>query len=316
VFVYDTGSGQAAGQFMGEYDSPALNRDGSLLALSDGQKREVQVIDLASGAAILHLPGKGIQGGEAFSPDGAYLAYSLGAHAAVVELATGKSQELVPTAQSAPAYGNRVMHLVWSPDSQALAVATGGGDQQNGKVALWQRDAAGGFQELTYVADLDANYPMSIVAVFNPSGTRVALQGSPNNEAGKTEVVVYDLQQHAFIQSMQAYLVGQWVNDGTLLMIEASGDCRLTRLDVVSGQKTVGHGDCAAGNVYAPNGLYYAQTDRIPTGITIYHWATGATLAHAEHGGGLIDTSWSPDGRGLATVGIDGTVRVWPVNYP
>ncbi len=279
------------------------------------ETREVQVIDLASGAILLHLPGKGIQGGEAFSPDGATLAYSLGAHAAVADLATGKSQELVPSAPSEPAYGNRVMHLAWSPNSQALAVATGGGDQQNGKVVLWQREAAGDFQELAGVADLDANYPMSVVAVFNPSGTRVALQGNPNLESSQMEVAVYDFGQQAFIQGLDGYLMGQWVDDDTLLMVEGSGDCRLTRLDVATGQKTVGQGNSAGGIRYAPGGLEYIQADANSAGILVFDWAAGDILARAEHGRALIDYAWSPDGSRIATVGSDGTVRVWPVAY-
>jgi len=313
VFVVDTASGQAVAQFLGTYDSPALSRDGSLLALSDGSTHEQQVIDLASGKVTLHLPGKGLVGGAAFSPDGSFLAYSLGEHAAVADLATGKSLELLPSTQSTPGPHNRVTHLVWAPDSQSLVVATGGGDQENGKVVLWQRETTGSFLELTRVVEVNANYPMSIVALFNPSGSQVALQGIPNNEANQLEVDVYDLRQRTIVQSAKGYLAGQWVDDGNLLMIEAAGDCRLTLLDLTRGQKTTGQANCAGSNLYAPGGEYYAQSDQ--TGITLFDWASGKTLGRGEHGSSLNDASWSPDGGWIATVGSDGTVRVWPVSF-
>ncbi len=315
VFVWDTESGQTIAQFLGELDSPGLNRDGSLLALVDRQKGEQQVINLATGAVLLRLSAASILGGTAFSPDGAFLAYSQGSQAALVNLITGKIETLQAFSQGGPDPGYQVAHLVWSPDSQALVVAAGNNDP-NGRVVLWQKKETDAFIEVTQFDDPYAGYPTRASAEFSLSGSRVALQSViANGEDTRPGVFVYDLRVPGFIQSLPDYLIGKWVNDGTLLLREADLASRMTHVDVISGKKGTG---CSCNNnseVYAPDGLYYLQSGNPVSSVAIYHWDTGNTDVVADHGSDLIGYSWSPDGGWIATVGGDGTVRVWPVSY-
>lgn len=316
VFVYDADSGQAVAQVDGALDSPGLNPDGSQLAFFDRQKKEVRVVDVASGKVLLRLPGASLLGGVAFSPDGSFLAYSQGTNAAVAELATGKTLALQPSAESAPLQGEPVTHLVWSPDGEALVVAAAGnGDDQAGKDVLWQIGDTGAFKELTWVDDYQAGYPMGVAAVFNPSGTRVALRKEPKNEAGYIELLIYDLEQQKIIQDLKDYFPGMWVDDNIFLMRQAAYFTWTTRLDVTSGQITEGRGTDVMGNAYAPGGVYFAHPDEDGLGIILSDWSTGAILARGQHGDSISDLSWSPDGNRIASVGVLGTVRIWPVNY-
>ena len=316
VYVYETASGKLVAQFPGALDSPALNADGSQAAYFNNEKNEVQVVELASEKVILRLPGATLPGGVAFSPDGSFLAYSQGQMAAVAELASGKNQYLHPSVESAPVKGQQVMHVVWSSDGSALVVAAGENtDAYVGKTALWQRDAAGTFQELTWVEDYQASYPMAVAAVFNPSGTRVVLRKEPKNEAGYIELLVYDLRQQRIIQDVKDYFPRMWVDNDILLMSQVGDFSRTTRLNVTSGKITEGRGSDQGGNVYAPGGIYFVHSDENGRGIILSDWATGAVLARGELGDDAGDLSWSPDGGWIAAVGSSGIVRVWPVSF-
>ncbi len=314
VVVRDN-AGNLVTQMQGAYDSPALSANGRLLAAVDRQKDRQEVIELATGKTLFSLPGKSLPGGAAFSPDGKYLAYSQGQNAAILDLATGEIHVLEPSADftSNPAY--QVTYLIWSPDSQSLVVADG--DPAGaflGKVTLWQKDASGHFKVLLQVEDGFASYANAmVVAVFNPSGTRVALQKQPSTENARQEVVVYDLKRHAVVQDLTDFYFEQWVDDQILVVREAEYDMRMMRLNVVSGKQTAATGRVSNGEYYAPNGLYFAQFDGDGTGFTIRDWYSGAELAKGFQGSSISDYSWSPDGRFLATTAVDGSIRLWPL---
>ena len=87
----------------------------------------------------------------------------------------------------------------------------------------------------------------------------------------------------------------------------------MTRVDVTNGQKTTGHDGCTGGIRFALGGLYTLQPTWDNSGVILSDWYSGEPLAQADHGRGLNDDLWSPDGHWIATNGSDGTVRVWKV---
>jgi WD40 repeat protein len=174
----------------------------------------------------------------------------------------------------------------------------------------------GPFEAIYHVANVEADYtlPNLTLAGFNPSGSRVALQSLPEPEAAQMDVVVYDLKAKKVIQTFPEYRLAAWINDEELLAAEAQYDTRLTRIDAISGEKTIGGGRDLNANAYAPGGIFTAQMAPHGRGVTIRHWQSGEIVAQAVHEAlNLIDYRWSPDGRWLASIGDDGTLRVWPV---
>ncbi len=320
VVVWDATGGQAVTQIPGAYDSPALDATGSRLALVDRQKGQQEVADLASGRTLFTEPGTSVLGGSAFSPDGKYLAYSQGQSAALLDLTTGKNRTLVPSIEGTPFQGDSVTYLIWSPDSQALVVASGLKSDLTGKLVLWQQDAEGNFHEAIVEENAYAGYDLwPYTAVFNPSGNRVAIQKMPVSPdlSGTPEVVVYDLRQHAVIQDQQGFFAEQWVNDQTLMVKEAAGFDDLVSLDVASGQTVTGTAVVSGGpERLAPGAQYYGVINS-PEGnsVDLYDWQSNTLLGRAVLGSQVDDFFWSPDGHWLAVVGHDGSIRLWSVMF-
>ncbi|HEX7568221.1 MAG TPA: WD40 repeat domain-containing protein, partial [Anaerolineaceae bacterium] len=318
VFVYETASGKLVAQFPGALDSPALNADGSRLAFFDNQQNEVQVVELASEKVILRLPRSTLPGGVAFTPDGFFLAYSLGTKAAIVDLRTNQARTLEPLAADKPAEGSIVSKLIWSPDGQALIVATTGNDPADGiggKIVLWQRNQ-NNFNEIFSMDNMVTGDLSAILAEFNPSGNLVAIQKMIGWESDQREIIIYNLVQHAPIQNFVGYRIGAWMDQTNLLAINLNLDNQLIQLNVTSGEKTLGKGKDINNNAYSPNGILYLNSELPSMGrIAINYWRTGETLSTGDHGSQVSETLWSPDGHWVGSVGIDGTVRAWPVEY-
>jgi WD40 repeat protein len=290
------------------------------VALYNPTQEEEVIYEVRSGQIFRNLPATPLLMGASFSPDGQYLAYGNGTRAMVTEVVSGETTTLEPAqvAQIAPEMG--VSRIIWSPDGQALATVFGveGGDSEGpGVIVLWKRLENGSFKEIYHVPNVQANYtlPNQVLAIFNPSGSRVALQLVDAMEAGHFRLVVYDVDEETVVRSLPEYKPGAWMNDDELLAAEAQYDTRLTRINVVTLEKTVGNGRDNGDNAYAPGGEYIAQMAMPPLqGVMIKYWRSNGIVAFLDHESlNLMDYAWSPDGRWLASIGDDGTLKVWPV---
>jgi WD40 repeat protein len=320
VDVYQTSTGQLVRRFDTPLGSPSLSPDGRLAALFDPEKQVEAVYRVRDGSLLRTQSASPVLMGAAFSPDGQYLAYGAGTSAAIVELASGKVTRLDPT-NSIPMPGDMsITRLVWSPDGQALATifgSTGSGGVGLGVIVLWKHSANDSFTALYHVANVQASYdtPNLTLAAFNPSSSRVVLQDMPAMETAQPGLIVYDLQANRVTQTFPEYRIGAWINDEELLAAEAQYYTRLTRINVVSGDKTLTGSRDIGDTVYAPGGLFTAQMAQPEgRGISISDWKSGKIVVQASHQGlNLTGCFWSPDGHWLASTMDDGTLRIWPV---
>ncbi|NJN53949.1 MAG: hypothetical protein HC804_03845, partial [Anaerolineae bacterium] len=73
-------------------------------------------------------------------------------------------------------------------------------------------------------------------------------------------------------------------------------------------------------HAYAPNGLFFARQSiggsSINREVDIHSWQSNQLLERLPVGNDILQISWSPDGRTLASLAVDGSIRIWPVSYP
>jgi WD40 repeat protein len=319
--IYETSTGQLIRRFEPPLESPALSPDGRLAALYDSDENLQTVYDVQRGQRLHAWPASPVLMGPAFSPDGRYLAHGGEAQVSVLDVASGNETILEPALAALATADMAITRLIWSPDGHNLATvhsAASPGSGGPGMLVLWKQLADGSFEALYDTPNVQADYtlPSLTFAAFNPSGNLVALQSLTTAEATQMDVVVYDLEAERVLQIFPEYKLAGWLNDEELLTAEAQYDTRITRIQVIRGEKTIGGGRDLGGNAYAPNGLFIAQIARSGRGVAIQHWRSGEIVAEAVHQSlNLIDYRWSPDGRWLVSIGDDGTLRIWPVNY-
>jgi WD40 repeat protein len=316
VDVYDT-SGRLVQRFDPPLTAPALSPDGQLAALFDPDQNTEVVYQVRDKQLLRTLPAAPVLLGATFSPDGRFLAYGVPGRAAVIELASGKVISLDPVAIVPVRAEQALARLIWSSDGQSLITviqAEPSDEADQGIALLWKRLQDGSFEAVYHVATVQvSNVGWNLVA-FSPSGRRVALQMMP--QATQLGLIVYDLQAQKVILTLPEYRLGTWLNDEDLLAVEAQYDTRLTRMNVVSGQKTIGVSVYAVAQ--SPDGKFFAQVEGSPnhivSSVTIRKWQNGEVVALIQGESALVhDHAWSPDGQWLATLGNNGTLRIWPV---
>ncbi len=313
--VWDTATATPLATFGREFCVPALSADGRLLAMTDTERHEEVIYDLAAGAVVGRLAGASpILQGAAFSPDGRLLAYGAGNRALVAEVATGR----VLAELAGYPEGQAIARVVWAPDSSALVVASGTAYTEDVRpIVLWERAGDSSFREAFRSQSVRTGYPDRPLALFSRGGELVALESLPRFEAGQMSVVVFDRARGEAVGTLQDYELGTWVSDEVLLVSEAQYDTRLTRWNVRSGEKVVGRGRGINAPAYGLGGAYYATAGddrRLGRGeIDVHDWETGRVVCRVAHGADVIEVRWSPDGRKMATLATNGTVVVWTV---
>jgi len=320
VDVWDPAKGQLVRHFDPPLDTPALSPDGSKVALFDPVKNTETIYDVASGSPVRVLVDAGrVLKGPAFSQDGHYLAYAAGGRARLADLESVQIITLEPAQADQIGTGMAVTRLIWSPDGKALVTVFGIPGSEavgSGVIILWKRSANGAFEEVYHVANVQASYEQSYLplAMFNPSGSRVALQ---SYTAQGQMLVVYDLAAQKEILTLPMTTAGAWVNNDVLLLSSTAVSGRLERINVVSGNRNSGSGFDRV-NAYDPTATYYMHEALTNSrGIVILQWQESDNTKITARGifetNGLLEYGWSPDGRWAWAIGNDGSIRIWPV---
>jgi WD40 repeat protein len=316
--IWDVVSAQPMAAFDLDYLAAAFSPDSRLIALADWQTEAMIVYDLDNQAVTQTFADVTARGeGVAFSPDGRLLAYGSGNEVIVVDVATAAETAVLAGYPAEQA----ITKIIWSPTGTALAAASGvvAGEEAPGTMIVWGQTAVGDYHELFRTESVRTTYPQYIrpITLFNPSGTLVALEDLPLNDANYFTIFVYDLEQEAVILELDEHQLSGWESDELLLTAEAQYDTRLTQWDVRTGASALGQASDNGGLTFAPTGGYYAQMDgtgaNIARGVEVRHWQSNLVLARALVGGDVGQIGWSPDGRFLAATAGDGSLTIWPV---
>lgn len=318
--VWEVTTGTLATRYESPLETPVLSADGGLITLTDREAHKLVIFDLETGDLVATLPdatslplyGSPPSLGTAFSPDGAHIAYRSQNRVIVADLASG---ERVAVLEGYPD-DQAIIRVIWSPDGSALVAASGDPlDGTAGTLILWQRIEDGSFVEVFQTKSIHTSNAAWTVALFSPSGTLVALEQAPT-DSGPFEILVYDREAGEVILTLQEYVLAAWVSDEVLLTSKLAGWQQLTRWNVRTGEKELGALGAAPGEVYAPGGTFYARLiDPAGRGIEVRYWVRGNVVAKGYHGSLVNGIAWSPDGRWIASLAFDGTIRVWPVKH-
>ncbi|MCL4263971.1 MAG: PD40 domain-containing protein [Anaerolineae bacterium] len=310
--VWDVVSNRLEANFDILGGTPALSADGRLIALLNWENGEIVIYDLETQQFRSHLPEATSLPRDAFSPDGTLLAYGSGHQVRLVEPLTGEPTAVLdghPT-------GSTIRRVFWSPDGSALVTA--GAKEEAGELILWERAADGEFHETFRSQSVRAGYDFGVVlAAFSPNGNLVALENLPRPEASEFKIAIYDRETGGVIRWLAEHQLATWVADETLLTAEAQYNTRLTQWNVHTGEQTIGQANDVGGHAYAPDGLFFARQSvsgrSINREIDIHFWQSNQLVERLWFGNDILQVSWSPDGRYLAALAVDGTIRVWPV---
>lgn len=313
--VWDVASGQLEATFDIIGGTPSLSADGRLIALLDWENGEIAIYDLETQQPVNRLPEATSLPRDAFSPDGSLLAYGVGNQVRVVEPLTGA---ITATLDGHPT-GSTIRRVFWSPDGSALVTA--GAKEETGELILWERAANGEFHETFRSQSVRAGYDFGVLlAAFNPGGNLVALENMVRPEASQAKIAVYERDAGGVLRWLTEYEMATWVSDEILLTAEAQYNTRLTQWNVHSDEQTIGWANNVGGHAYAPNGLLFARQSgsgsSINREVDILAWQSNQLIERLPVGNDILQISWSPDGRYLAALVVDGTIRVWPVSYP
>jgi WD40 repeat protein len=289
-----------------------------LLALYHPENRELSLHDLKSGAVVLTVPDVDtLPDGDLFSPDGQWLAYGVGSELRLLDLSTGE------TAVALNEYPKDqiITRVIWSPDGEALIGASAAPDDSPGLVILWEKTADESFVPAHQAISVRSGYTRGVtIAAFSPSGRRVAFELLPDFEASSLAIEVYDRQERELIFRVEEYELNAWITDDLLMASEGQYYTRLTRWDVVNNQKTGSTAPSpSGGEVYAPNGQYYADTSNsganIGRAIKVASWESSQDVARVSIGNDVNTLRWSPDGRWLAALVSDSSLWLLPVTF-
>ncbi len=297
--------------------SVAWSLDGRQIAVA-GQQMKMQVLDAATGQAIITYQDAENQNIVTLSPNGQLFA------------SVGEDRTTIWEASAAHRITSiAVRHQVenaitWSPDSKQLAAEDGA----RLNVGFW--DAATGgdsFGDLQiYHEDLFLfNYRNATTVAWSPDGTHVADAWFPKFTYGSPGYKVYVWVNYPVMCGLDVDCpVSGGSHTDSITSVAWSPDSK--RIASASLDKTVliydvahqkdlvfyrGHTDVVTAVAWSPDGKYIASGSADKT-IQIWDAASGQrVLTLSGHTGAVTAVAWSPDSKLVVSGSEDGTVRVW-----
>ncbi len=260
-----------------------------------------------------------------WSPDGRFIAScGLGVTVHVWDASTGEDLVLY-NHHMLTSFMTDTYTLSWSPDGNSIASATGGLQDIDQTIHVW--NAATGSTQLKY-----AGHASGFAAIFNvhtitwsPDGQYIASAGT-----GKiTKKLKFDpLRLFRTAQIWNAHsgqrivtCIGSsdyiwdisWSPDSRYIAT-AEKDTQVYIWDARSGENVLiyhGHTKVARAVAWSPDGLRIASAGNEHT-VHIWHAMTGKLLyVYREHTNAVTTIAWSPDGTRIASAGSDSIVRIW-----
>jgi WD40 repeat protein len=301
-------------------DAVAVSPNGQLIAFAARTPQFTDVIKLwsvAAGKVIRTIPaGSNGVSDVAFSPNGTQLA--AGDFFGTVQR---WDISVTPALSLGTLSGHRfpIRRIAFSPDGATLASAS-----DDGSIALWS----------TRGAFLGGLANPSISLAFSPDGRTLAL--STQGPAGY-DVALYAMPARRLIRTLPIGAIASvaFSPDGKTLAVAPSDPALgpVSLWNVATGELTgtmrtrftpVGNESYAPINsiAFSPDGRLLAVSSTLATTIEVWSTATRTQVASfgdnqdtpfAQALGGVYQLAFSPDGRLLATAGIDGWIRVYSV---
>lgn len=296
---------------------PVLSPKGDHVLLAHPENDLSLLYEVAGKRAVLTLPG-GRRGwlGAAFAPDGARLAYGDGARLRVVRLSEGVEEAVLegfPPDQV-------ITRVLWSPDGQALAAASGlEGQEVLGTLRVWRRAADGTWQAVAESHSVRTGYTTPTLIAFSPAGHWVALEVMPTFEASALGVQVIDLIRGAVVLDLPEQALIGWVDAHTLLTHAAQDDTRLHLWDVPSGAPAPTAVTARGDEAYLPLRGVLARPSlerpQVGRGVEILALGRGERLAHLVVGDDVLGLAWAGAGTHLLVLTASGALWAWPIEW-
>jgi WD40 repeat protein len=289
-----------SGSLLHPPDALALSPDGKRLAVALGDTTQVRLLDLASGACIWQqTPGTGQPEALAFSPDGALLAVGSGDSAiCVTDADTGKVRNTLR------GHNGGVANLAWSPDGGTLVSGS-----TTGEIRLWTEPMRSNPKQIDggWVA---AENGGSGSICLSRDGARLAVSHNGS------EVRVLATDTLTLVARLPGTKRPVCFTEGgrALLAVTPEGRLKQWRFDgpVPKGEEIAPFVNSAIAKITLSADEHWLAAADTSGCVQVWDWSARQRLfERPARGLPPSDLAFSPDGKTLASVSEDRTIKLW-----